>query len=69
MNEYQRAPRTGDAGYGCQFLVSADAVDLLEEKTGYHIHDHGSRILRGRQTPMQVYEVEMPNAKTPTEVN
>ena len=47
----------------CPFLVSADAVDLLEDKAGYHIHDHGSRTLRGRQTPMQVYEVEMPNPR------
>lgn len=54
---------------GCPFLVSADAVNLLEDKADYHIHSHGPQTLRGRQTPMQVYEVAMPNANTPTEVN
>lgn len=41
----------------CPFLASEEAMQLLENKDGYQIHDHGPRTLRGRQAPMQVFEV------------
>jgi adenylate cyclase len=43
---------------GCPFLVSGDAIALIEGKDGFYIHDHGRHTLRGRQTPMQIYEVK-----------
>lgn len=46
---------------GCGFLASADAINLLEDKGRYRIRDRGQHTLRGRRTPLQVYEVKMPN--------
>ena len=45
---------------GCGFLASADSINLLENKGPYRLHDRGQHPLRGRRTPLQVYEVEMP---------
>ena len=42
---------------GCSFLASSDAIRRLNDKTSYNIRDRGSHTLRGRQSPMQVFEV------------
>jgi adenylate cyclase len=43
------------------FLVSGEALRLLEGIDDYHIRDHGRRMLRGRQAPMQVFAVSPKN--------
>jgi adenylate cyclase len=42
---------------GSPFLASHEALRLLEGKESYYIHDHGPHMLRGRQTPVQVFAV------------
>ncbi len=41
----------------CPFLASGEAIRRMEHKGGYHIHDRGLRTLRGRQAPIQAFEV------------
>ncbi|WP_372678940.1 adenylate/guanylate cyclase domain-containing protein [Desulfosarcina sp.] len=55
---------------GCSFLASNDAIRRLEGKSSYSIRDRGSHTLRGRQSPMQVFEVSTrPSAATGSDAN